>query len=178
MSYVYTGWAILNDDEMLTTLALYTWFDSILPISNPVTDGWRGSDMNLSSFGLEGYGNDGDSVIFRLSFFIDKYLSNNDVLLDYCTNEGVEVPESVRITTMRIGSPGAASLVPMVWDQISTNISEFNHVPAGQNVMYMDGHVKFTRYERQNALWQGFPCSPLYAAIQGGFKPKQMQHCP
>jgi prepilin-type N-terminal cleavage/methylation domain-containing protein len=178
MSYVYTGWTVLNDDQMVTTLAVYTWLDSVLPISDPATDGWRGAHMNLSSFGFDEYGNGGYPVIYRLCFFIDKYLSSNTVLLDYCTNEGKEVPEPVRITTMRLGSPGAASLVPMMWDQISTNISEFNHVPAGQNVMYMDGHVEFTRYERHSTQWQGFPCSPLYAAIQGALEPKQIPYCP
>jgi prepilin-type processing-associated H-X9-DG protein len=62
-----------------------------------------------------------------------------------------------------------------MWDQISTDISEFSHVPAGQNVLYLDGHVEFLRYDPDI---DDFPSTILYAAINGGVKPVQLAYCP
>jgi prepilin-type processing-associated H-X9-DG protein len=50
-----------------------------------------------------------------------------------------------------INNPAAAakalSTIPVVWDQASgMNVANFNHVPGGCNVLYLDGHVAFTRY--------------------------------
>jgi prepilin-type processing-associated H-X9-DG protein len=33
-----------------------------------------------------------------------------------------------------------------MFDKVSTDTSEFNHVPGGANVLYMDGHVEFISY--------------------------------
>jgi prepilin-type processing-associated H-X9-DG protein len=34
-----------------------------------------------------------------------------------------------------------------MFDQLSTNPAAYNHVPGGSNVLYLDGHVDFLRYE-------------------------------
>ena len=34
----------------------------------------------------------------------------------------------------------------MAYDATSTDVSDFNHVPGGANVLFMDGHVEFIRY--------------------------------
>jgi prepilin-type processing-associated H-X9-DG protein len=39
--------------------------------------------------------------------------------------------------------------VPVIWDKPSTDILIFSHVPAGSNVLYLDGHVEFIRYEKE-----------------------------
>lgn len=39
-----------------------------------------------------------------------------------------------------------ASKIPVIWDKPSNDIAEFSHVPAGVNVLYLDGHVEFIRY--------------------------------
>lgn len=46
------------------------------------------------------------------------------------------------------GAKGQSEVVVM-WDQPSTDIIEYNHVPGGCNVLYMDGHVQFIRYPSQ-----------------------------
>lgn len=38
------------------------------------------------------------------------------------------------------------SEVPMLFDHISTNPYDFNHLPGGTNILFMDGHVEFTKY--------------------------------
>jgi len=44
------------------------------------------------------------------------------------------------------GSAKAQSELFVMYDQLSTNVEYFNHVPGGCNVLYMDGHVEFLRY--------------------------------
>ena len=34
-----------------------------------------------------------------------------------------------------------------MWDNISTEVYDFNHVPGGSNVLYMDGHVEFLKWQ-------------------------------
>jgi prepilin-type processing-associated H-X9-DG protein len=58
-------------------------------------------------------------------------------------------------------SSQAQSQFAVMWDQISTFTNDFNHVPGGANVLYMDGHVGFLRYPSQE-----FPVNPYMAYIQ------------
>lgn len=44
-------------------------------------------------------------------------------------------------------SAEAASTIPVLWDQASgMTVVNFNHVPGGSNVLFLDGHVTFTRF--------------------------------
>jgi len=73
--------------------------------------------------------------------------------------EGIE-----RFLITDINNPAASaqaqSTVPVAWDEISLNVSTFNHVPGGANVLYLDGHVEFGKYAtdfpvtRSFALWE------------------------
>ena len=80
------------------------------------------------------YGNGDTDTIFRL-------------------REGVE-----RALITDINSPGASaraqSDVFVMWDVTSTIAIDYNHVPGGSNVLYLDGHVDFVKYP-------GPPDSPL-----------------
>ena len=47
------------------------------------------------------------------------------------------------------GSAMAQSDLPVSWDAtwgIDPRGMDFNHVPGGSNVLFMDGHVEFVRY--------------------------------
>ena len=54
------------------------------------------------------------------------------------------------------GSAQAQSTIPIMWDRfvISLNdadrTSRFNHIPGGGNVLYLDGHVSFLKWEQNN----------------------------
>ncbi|NLN93793.1 MAG: DUF1559 domain-containing protein [Candidatus Hydrogenedens sp.] len=65
----------------------------------------------------------------------------------YRIREGIE-----RFLITDINNPAASaqaqSTVSIMYDQLSTNPADFNHVPGGSNVLYMDGHVAFMRYEQ------------------------------
>ena len=45
------------------------------------------------------------------------------------------------------GSSQAQSTIPLISDQASTQIEYFNHVPGGSNVLFLDGHVEFGKYD-------------------------------
>jgi prepilin-type N-terminal cleavage/methylation domain-containing protein/prepilin-type processing-associated H-X9-DG protein len=156
ISYVYVGYLMMTDSSMLAGLASYTWMDTVLPISSRLTNSWRDAGTNLASFNFAGSGNSGGSVLNRLSAGVDRFLITD-------------------INSIFTGDEVGSSVVPIVWDQISTLISEFSHVPAGQNVLYLDGHVDFHRYDVNSTA---FPVSPMYAAVNGGVEEKQYTMCP
>ncbi len=63
----------------------------------------------------------------------------------YRLREGIE-----RFFVSDINNPAASAVaqseIPVMYDNIHTNVSRFNHVPGGCNILFMDGHVKFIRY--------------------------------
>jgi prepilin-type processing-associated H-X9-DG protein len=59
--------------------------------------------------------------------------------------EGIE-----RFLITDINNPAASaqakSEIVVVYDGFERDIGDFNHVPGGANVLYMDGHVEFVKY--------------------------------
>lgn len=154
-SYVYVGWMLTNDNDMLAGLVSYTWLSTVLPISDSNSNTWRDRNLNVASFGFTGYGNAGGNMISRLAQGVDRFL----------------IPD---INTVFTGAETGASLVPLMWDQISTHILQFSHVPAGQNCLYLDGHAEFKRYDVNSTK---FPFSPVYATVNGGTRPDVRPYC-
>ncbi|MFP4500725.1 MAG: type II secretion system protein [Candidatus Hydrogenedentota bacterium] len=74
----------------------------------------------------DGIGNGGGNTIYRLREGIERFLITN-----------INNPAQ---------SAQAQSTVPVMFDQLASVVSSFNHVPGGANIMYMDGHVDFERY--------------------------------
>ncbi|MBI5095787.1 MAG: prepilin-type N-terminal cleavage/methylation domain-containing protein [Candidatus Hydrogenedentes bacterium] len=50
------------------------------------------------------------------------------------------------------GSARAQSSMFIMWDRLSTNVTDFNHLPGGSNVLFMDGHVEFIKYPGKDPL--------------------------
>ena len=155
LSYVYTGYLQLNDANMLAGLASYTWMNEVLPITVPALNSWRDPSGNMASFGFGGMGNAGGNTLNRLSMGCDRFLLTD-------------------INTIFTGEEAGSSVVPVMWDQISTMISRFSHVPAGQNILFLDGHVEFHRYDLNST---DFPTSPMYAAVNGAVTPPIADYC-
>ena len=154
-SYVYTGWMLITDANMIGGLASYTWLSTVMAISDPTKNGWRDRNNNVASFDFAAYGNSGGDIINRLTQGVDRFLITD-------------------LNTVFTGDETGASIIPIAWDQISTNITEFSHVPAGQNCLYLDGHVEFQRYDLNSTK---FPFSPMYAAVNGGVNPTTYDWC-
>ena len=95
--------------------------------------------------------------------FSDDDFSYSDAagnLTMYRLREGIE-----RFFITDINNPAASaqaqSTVPVSYDKVSTDVTEFNHIPGGSNVLYMDGHVEFIKYPGE------WPITTLLAYITG-----------
>ncbi len=81
----------------------------------------------------------------------------------YRLREGIE-----RFFVTDINNPAASALaqsgVVVMWDMISSQSSsgnQFNHLPGGINILYMDGHTEFVRYPG------AYPCDAYLAGKLG-----------
>ena len=74
----------------------------------------------------EGNGNGGGSILYRVRQGVERFL----------------------ITDINNAADGAHSQseVFVMYDNVSPAAVQFNHVPGGSNVLYMDGHVAFVKY--------------------------------
>ena len=50
-------------------------------------------------------------------------------------------------------------------DVLATTVADYNHIPGGCNVLYMDGHVEFQRYEEQGEGPVNGPMARFIGAI-------------
>ncbi|NLN93794.1 MAG: DUF1559 domain-containing protein [Candidatus Hydrogenedens sp.] len=84
----------------------------------------------------------------------------------YRIREGIE-----RFLITDINNPAASaqaqSTVFVMFDQISVDPAKFNHVPGGSNVLFMDGHVAFQRYEEKGDGPVNSPMAYLVAILNG-----------
>ncbi len=96
----------------------------------------------------QGYGNALGSTVYRL-------------------REGVE-----RFMITDINNPAASakaqSEVYIMFDQLATNPSAYNHIPGGANILYMDGHVQFLRYEECGPAPVNRTMAELVGLLTGG----------
>ncbi|MCC6698180.1 MAG: prepilin-type N-terminal cleavage/methylation domain-containing protein [Candidatus Hydrogenedentes bacterium] len=96
--------------------------------------GAAGEDIDLSDVS-PGNGNAGGDTIHRL-------------------RDGIE-----RFMVTDINNPAAStqsqSTVWTMTDRLSTMAREYNHVPGGSNVLFMDGHVEFRKFNEEEPVVPG-----------------------
>jgi prepilin-type N-terminal cleavage/methylation domain-containing protein/prepilin-type processing-associated H-X9-DG protein len=118
-----------EDDISLNDLSLWpVWVPDVFDPENPPTP----EDIEVFDFSL---GTAGSDTVFRLKDGIERFLITD------INNAGA---------TAR-----AQSAVPIMWDTFGSSefgdsgsaIVNFNHLPGGSNVLYLDGHVSFVRYD-------------------------------
>jgi prepilin-type N-terminal cleavage/methylation domain-containing protein/prepilin-type processing-associated H-X9-DG protein len=171
-SYQYLGWIIdrANGDFYDTAVTLPSPFGGtyLIPtqllnalltlVSGPNNDGWgimktdefpagRGRDfrewMSSDIEVGEPNGNGGGEMILHMKEGVERFLITD-----------INNPA---------GSAKAQSEIAVMWDQISTTPGDgtgttMNHIPGGSNVLYLDGHVEFLKYDAQgkfpvNSAW-------------------------
>jgi prepilin-type N-terminal cleavage/methylation domain-containing protein/prepilin-type processing-associated H-X9-DG protein len=105
-------------------------------------------DINLADVGGSGHGNGGGDTIYRL-------------------REGIE-----RFMITDINNPAASakaqSEIWIMFDQLGTTASAYNHIPGGSNVLYLDGHVDFHRYGECEQPPANAPCARLVGVLTSG----------
>jgi prepilin-type N-terminal cleavage/methylation domain-containing protein/prepilin-type processing-associated H-X9-DG protein len=156
-SYTYIGWVFdrlkddqglaslstlstlasvfVNDVEISTQLAptqlvssLENLMTDIAPVINGSPADWANvvdSDIEVSA----GLGNGGGSTVYRLREGIERFLITD-----------INNPAA---------SAQAQSTVFIMMDHVATDVSAFNHIPGGSNVLYLDGHVDYLRYQQR-----------------------------
>lgn len=160
-SYCYMGWAFkvagITDDltvypdygAALLALGGTEFGPQVLNIIGKLQNG-----MSSNNFGtLNGDIKSDDGV-------------GDQKLTIYRLREGIE-----RFFITDINNPAATaqaqSEIPILSDWVTINPGDkgenFNHLPGGGNVLYMDGHVSFIRYPGD------WPVSPLFAVVIGNF---------
>ena len=82
----------------------------------------------------------------------------------YRLREGIE-----RFMITDINNPAASaqaqSSIWIMFDQLATNPSAYNHIPGGANILYLDGHVSFLRYEEQGQAPANGPMASLVGIL-------------
>jgi prepilin-type N-terminal cleavage/methylation domain-containing protein/prepilin-type processing-associated H-X9-DG protein len=89
----------------------------------------------------------------------------------YRLREGIE-----RFMITDINNAGASAMaqssLPIFWDSVSSTpgaAAAFNHVPGGANVLFMDGHCEFLKYEKNGKFPANAPWANIYGMIAGAF---------
>ena len=113
----------------------------------PITSIKNQADMDVVSNAF--YGDNQQLTVGNAGKDFSVTLSGGDVTC-YALREGIE-----RFLITDINNPAASataqSEIPLMWDTASTDngqvvSSEFNHLPGGSNVLFLDGHVEFGKY--------------------------------
>ncbi|MCP4644084.1 MAG: DUF1559 domain-containing protein [bacterium] len=122
-----TGFGDLNPDIMDAALTDYAFSGGQAPNTRMLTDAPEWDDIHEADIDL------GGDTLYRL-------------------REGIE-----RFFISDINNPAATSMaqseLPLMWDiavwptDPIAGMPSFNHLPGGGNVLFMDGHVKFIRYQ-------------------------------
>jgi prepilin-type N-terminal cleavage/methylation domain-containing protein/prepilin-type processing-associated H-X9-DG protein len=156
LSYQYVPWT-LSKEKLLADPATENAPDmNVDTIAGYLSPGALGCLINLMA-GIGSFNGTNPKV------FDNDYSDDDDTVVIYRCREGIE---RFFITDINnpAGSAKAQSELFIMWDDMSaTAIGLFNHVPGGCNVLYMDGHVEFLKYQSDT------PVSKAWASFVSAF---------
>ena len=151
-SYIYIPWAATCDEEIATVIEA---------VAACCQGGGQPSlALERSDKDLEATGNE---VIYDEITVTGTGCGGGDTL--YRLREGVE-----RFLITDINNPGASAMaqstISVSFDIFASGeyVADFNHIPGGSNILYMDGHVEFMRYPGD------YPITRFLAAYLGSIK--------
>ena len=102
---------------------MQAWFEVVVEEAVAVLEDRADDDVAVD----DKRGNAGGDIIYRIRNGIERFLVTD------------------------VNNPGAsARAASNIWvkaDNLSTDAASYNHTPGGSNVLYMDGHVEFQRYD-------------------------------
>lgn len=132
LSYVYIGW--LFRSEWLVDPATGDASLAFAEAFHAVLNGAPAALDDAWSFTDE---NGVTRSVLRLSDGIERFLI-----------EDINEPSKTILPPSRI---------PTMFDRMSLDTTEWNHIPGGANVLYMDGHAEYVKYP------SSFPCTFAWA---------------
>ncbi len=145
-SYIYLGYVLTEDRDIGADISGLT--NPIFLLSLAVENQSR-----FGEFWPYNVGFDYDCAV--LSAYEGEGRGSGDGDTYYTLREGIE-----RFMITDINNPAASSLaqseIPVMWDKVNQNPAAFNHIPAGCNLLYMDGHVEFGKYPSEFPLTTGY----------------------
>ncbi len=171
MSYCYLDWVLDKLDAGITQALDYGTFTGALSI---LSEGTFTGDMIVpiqAAAAFEAFFNKEDADGNAISHYINEEGPQLQHMADEDLNVGATDPgfgngngdiikrlqEGVeRFMIADIADPGATAMgqseIFVMFDLVGTGAGmiEFNHIPGGCNVLYMDGHVEFIKYVSDN----------------------------
>jgi prepilin-type N-terminal cleavage/methylation domain-containing protein/prepilin-type processing-associated H-X9-DG protein len=155
LSYVYVPWAISND--IILTLGANP-NDSLITPDTVLDPAYLNPDLLASLMNMLATELPGATTVEEALAIVDKDLEVG-TKTGYRLREGIE-----RFFITDINNPAASTMaqseLAIFYDIVSSEADNFNHVPGGGNVLYMDGHVEFLRYPSEeypvHRLWACF----------------------
>jgi len=160
LSYVYTGWALRVEDFLVQGADpnADTIVDgaSLLAVIEPEFLNELGTlDANINNASTPG------EAIQEADTDLSWARTSGPDAAARRLREGVE-----RFLITDINNPAASaegqSSIEIFWDIVSLDASNFNHIPGGANVLFLDGHVEFLRYPGEGVA------SRAFAVLTGG----------
>jgi prepilin-type N-terminal cleavage/methylation domain-containing protein/prepilin-type processing-associated H-X9-DG protein len=170
ISYVYSAYATKTDSQLLNALATTgdyhawqfpgSWCPNAAKISNAEIVAAGGPSEWIEVTWFQNLG-----AVDPLPVGTHPHSGNS---AGYNDSDGSPLPTTVhrtkegveRFFITDINNPAASAMaqsgIPVMWDAWATNsdmwgdtgtTSRFNHIPGGSNVLYMDGHVEWVRYQ-------------------------------
>ena len=169
-SYVYLGWIFdqLQVERSTTPVSALASILNIQGLSGNVPDQIMQSMMPLVTDLIGNniveaekkvfkdidvgapYGNGGGDTVYRLREGIERFLITN-------INNAAQ-------------SAQAQSTVWIMADNFSAGVESFNHVPGGSNILYLDGHVDFQRYQERGDQPVNGPVANMLSVLDAAFE--------
>ncbi len=144
----YTGWMILFDRQILGE-------DKIGLTGSGPNGRWEESEFQNTPWGELAQANRdtlGDASLRDFTVTQPQNMGSQeggDFNTIFRLREGIQRMLITDINNAAT-SAKATSVIPIMWDHISTKVGDFSHVPGGANVLYLDGHVTFLKYEGEH----------------------------
>jgi len=137
-SYDYLGYAVSDNDVYIDPALRNTDVD---PISNV-----NGDALTI----LAMFTGSNPSTLNPPNKVVDNDVSFGALTI-YRLREGIE-----RFFITDINNPAASARAQselwILFDSATEEVSQYNHIPGGGNVLYMDGHVEFLKYPSESPL--------------------------
>jgi prepilin-type N-terminal cleavage/methylation domain-containing protein/prepilin-type processing-associated H-X9-DG protein len=156
----YTGWLLLDDVNLLGPLLSQVGTDINTRFTEAELADTPIGELGLASYATNGRVSDMDYTLTDPAYAGSQVGGGNTF---FRLKQGIE-----RFLITDINNPAsgatAASIIPLMWDHISTKTDAYGHVPGGANVLYLDGHVTFIKYPAER-----FPVSLGFARASGRY---------
>jgi prepilin-type N-terminal cleavage/methylation domain-containing protein/prepilin-type processing-associated H-X9-DG protein len=156
LSYMYVGWGLRGKENYMNAGAGENDTYGLGALGTPDT---TADSFVLAIVGILTTASTGDLGAYDADV---TYTNDFGEQTLYRLREGIE-----RFFVTDINNPAGSSLaqseLPVMWDLVSTNAQEFNHIPGGSNVLFMDGHARFLRFPST------FPITRAFAGVISAF---------